>query len=72
MAMHCLIVYSASVALTEKINRRTTTITLTDDIPVGKHRFVLVVDKHIKDDPRQQRNGYGIRKTSVIEWDRRP
>lgn len=28
----------------------TATITLPDDIPIGKHRVVLVIDEHVKDD----------------------
>ena len=33
---------------------RTVIITLPDDIPVGKHQAVLVIDEHAKDDLGQQ------------------
>ena len=32
----------------------TVTITLPDDIPTGQHQIVLVIDEHVKNDPRLQ------------------
>ena len=31
-------------------DNRTVTITLPEDIPLGKHQIVVIIDEHVKDD----------------------